>query len=345
MNQSLDRLGLRGSYQLHQAPVVLRPDQRAHQVFQGFEDLEEVHGLLERLYPDEFPCWVVTGEQHTACSLSTLPGWTLDSTLVVPAASQESPGGLYGLVWVVDRLLGPGGCPWDQAQTHETLTKHLIEESYELIDAIELNDQDKMKEELGDVLLQPLMHTQMRQLAGDWGIDDAARGITDKLIRRHPHVFGDVEANDADTVLKNWDTIKKAEKGDQPNPSILDGVPSSMPSLLRAFDVSKRAARTGFEWPDIEAVWGKVEEETLEVKEAIQSGDPDKIESEIGDLLFTIVQVARWQKTEPEQALRRMLNRFTARYKIMESEAGKPLHDLSFEEWDRLWTSAKSQVD
>jgi tetrapyrrole methylase family protein/MazG family protein len=250
--------------------------------------------------------------------------------------------GLYGLVEVVTRLLGPGGCPWDQAQTHATLKKYLLEESYELMDAIDAADDDRMREELGDVLLQPLMHAQMRQRDGAWGADDVAQGIIDKLVRRHPHVFGDVDVADADEVLRNWDSIKQTEKGKAD--SILTGVPRAMPALLRAYDISKRAARAGFEWPTFEAVWEKFAEEERELREALASGDAAAIESELGDLLFTVVNLARWAKVEPEEALRRMLDRFTARFMEMERRSDRPLRDLSPEAWDDLWNAAKVSV-
>ena len=263
-----------------------------------------------------------------------------DSVLLVPAASATP---LNELAYVVDRLLGPGGCPWDQEQTHETLKKHLLEEAYEVLDAIDQNDPDLLKEELGDLLLQPVIHAQMEKLVGTFDIDDVARGLVDKLIRRHPHVFGDVEANDTETVLKNWDAIKQTEKGDKPK-SLLAGVPKGMASLLRAHDVSKRAARVGFEWPNIEAVFDKLEEERLELLEALQSGDSAHIEAELGDLLFTVVNIARWAKVEPEEALRKMLNRFTARFMQMENLSPKPLRELSADEWDSLWNQAKANL-
>lgn len=248
------------------------------------------------------------------------------------------------LAHVVDRLLGPGGCPWDQAQTHESLKKYLIEEAYEVIEAIDLDDRSKLEEELGDLLLQPYMHAQMRKLrTQEFDIDDVANGIVDKLVRRHPHVFGDIEVADADEVLKNWDRIKQGEKGApaEAPPSILAGVPKAMPSLLRAHEVSKRAARCGFEWPDIEAVFDKLREEENELRAELAEGSFERMENEIGDLLFTAVNIARWCKVEPEEALRKMLDRFTKRFMAMEALSPKPLRELTPEEWDAMWTEAK----
>ncbi|MDR3690168.1 MAG: nucleoside triphosphate pyrophosphohydrolase [Fimbriimonas sp.] len=252
----------------------------------------------------------------------------------------QSRGPLDELVYIVDRLLGPGGCPWDQAQTHESLKKYLLEEAYEVLDAIDAKDDAKFCEELGDLILQPIMHGQMRSMAGGFDTDAVAQGIVDKLVRRHPHVFGEVDVADADEVLKNWDKIKQTEKGEE-KASLLAGVPKGMASLLRAHEVSKRAARAGFEWPDINAVFDKLHEEEFELREALGQGVRERIESEIGDLLFTAVNIARWAGIEPEEALRKMLNRFTERFMHMEVQTEKDLRDLTPEEWDILWSQAK----
>lgn len=340
----LARLGLTGSFQTHVAPVVLMVDDRAHQVFEGFgaQTGTTLLSLRHRL-ESTAGVWIVPAQGepfHCPFEEALRREWPSDDVAVVPAVSREFAGGLYGLVAVVDRLLGPGGCPWDQAQTHDSLKRHLIEEAYELIDAIDKNDEPKMIEELGDVLLQPLMHAQMEALAGNWDIDTVAKGITDKLVRRHPHVFGDLDVADADEVLKNWDAIKSNERGGETPDSILEGVPKAMPALLRAFEVSKRAARAGFEWPDLEGVWDKFREEEHELKEAIAANEG--VADELGDLLFTVVNLARWLKVEPEDALRVMVDRFTERFQQMETLSAKPLQDLSPNDWDELWNQAKS---
>lgn len=252
-----------------------------------------------------------------------------------------SEGPLYKLVAVVDRLLGPGGCPWDQSQTHESLKRYLLEEAYEVLDAIDSGSEEKFEEELGDLLLQPVLHAQKKREAGGFDIDSVAEGITEKLIRRHPHVFGDLSVADADEVLRNWDRIKSQEKGDEKPASRLAGVPSGMASLLRAYEVSKRAVRVGFEWPNLDSVFEKLHEEELELRQAIAEGDQEEIEAEVGDLLFTAVNLARWAKVEPEEALRKMLNRFTRRFQNMEAFAPKPLEELTFEQWDELWERSK----
>lgn len=264
-------------------------------------------------------------------------GWedfTPQSVLVIPATPIEE------LIALVDRLLGPGGCPWDQAQTHESLKRHLLEEAYEVIEAIDRKDAGALREEIGDLLLQPVMHGQM---AESFTTQEAARVVVDKLVRRHPHVFGDVEADDAETVLRNWDQIKQNEKGGPPQ-SLLEGVPRAMPALLRAYEISKRAARVGFEWPDLEAVRAKLREEEAELHEALAKGDAEAAASEMGDVLFTIVNIARWLKIEPEDVLRQMLDRFTDRFQAMERAATRPLGELTPEEWDQLWVAAKQAV-
>jgi MazG family protein len=261
---------------------------------------------------------------------------------------------LEALVQTVDRLLGPGGCPWDQEQTHESLKRHLIEETYEVLDAIESRSSDRLRDELGDLLLQPVMHAQMARLEGDFAIEDVAEAARKKLIRRHPHVFGTLSAEDSDEVLRNWDRIKLAERsssadsaGTNEEPSILDGIPRAMPSLLRSYVMSKRAARAGFEWPDFESVLDKMREEEAELTAArAESGEEPsaQVEAEVGDLLFTAVNVARWCGVEPEEALRKMLDRFEARFRYMEREAPGSFDGLTADDWDALWERSKSAL-
>jgi tetrapyrrole methylase family protein/MazG family protein len=217
----------------------------------------------------------------------------------------------------------------------------MVEETYEVLDAIDRNDPDALCEELGDFLLQALMHAQMDAIEGFYDIDDVVRGISEKLVRRHPHVFGDVSVSGSDEVLTNWDAIKKAEKGEAT--SALAGVPRAMPALLRAHEISKRAVRVGFEWQQLEDVFTKLSEEIAELRQAMQGDSREQIESEIGDVLFTVVNIARWLKVEPEEALRKMVDRFTSRFQRMESLAEKPVGELSFEEWDALWNRAKAE--
>ncbi|MBX3095634.1 MAG: nucleoside triphosphate pyrophosphohydrolase [Fimbriimonadaceae bacterium] len=333
--EPLLRLGLTGSYQVHEAPVLLVPDARAHQLFLGFS-AAAIQDRARGIFVAETPVW----QDGVATTLAGLHD--IDDEVVIPAQSVENPGGLAGVIWIVDRLLGPGGCPWDQAQTHQSLTRHLIEESHELIEAIESGDLHGLQEELGDVLLQPVLHAQMQDRDGAFNTDEVAKELVDKLVRRHPHVFGDSAAKTEAEVLSQWDRIKAAEKEGEVLASRLAGVPRSLPSLLRAYDVSKRAARAGFEWQDAEGVWAKLDEECRELRAAWASGDADATASEIGDLLFTVVNLARWANVEPESALRLMVDRFTARFQAMERVAGKPLEELTPQEWDDLWVAAKN---
>lgn len=257
--------------------------------------------------------------------------------LILPAS-----GGIEHLNEIAARLLAPGGCPWDREQTHESLKKYLIEEAYELCEAIDQKNRQGMIEELGDVLLQPLMHAEMARIAGDFTLDDVTNGICAKLIRRHPHVYGTTAVESSQDVLQNWDSIKKQEKGTA-HASLLDGVPHAMPALMRALEVSKRAARAGFEWEKDSDVWLKVDEERSEYLAALDDGDRNHAESEMGDLLFTIVNVARRSKIDPEQALQAMISRFVDRFRRMEEAATVPLDQLSPEEWDALWNRSKSR--
>lgn len=281
--------------------------------------------------------WLVE-QGFAVCPIPTA-GLTEGATLVLPPCEQTAYPEFGRLVNVVDRLLGPGGCPWDREQTHESLKKYLIEEAYEVIEAIDARDNDELKVELGDLLLQPLMHAQMEAQDGRWTIEDVAKGVADKLVYRHPHVFGDTSVANSEEVLRNWDKLKKAEK--EGKTSILDGIPSAMPALTRAQQISVRAARSGFEWPDVAAVREKVDEELRELDEALASGKSAEIEAELGDLLFTLVNLARWQKIDAEECLRKMLSRFTSRFKAMESLTDQDLSELSAEKWEGLWQKAK----
>ncbi|RYG40337.1 nucleoside triphosphate pyrophosphohydrolase [bacterium] len=244
-------------------------------------------------------------------------------------------GPVYELAHVIDRLLSPDGCPWDREQTHASLRPHLLEEAYEVADAIDSGDPVALVDELGDVLLQPFLHGG---IAEGWDIDDVARGLVAKLVRRHPHVFGEAQADDPDAVLRQWEAIKREEK--RPD-SALSGVTPGLPSLTLAMKISKKAAKLGFEWPNVEAVLEKLDEERAELAEAIADGDAQHVADELADLLFTVVNVARWLKIDPEHALRRMVGRFQARFLAMERLTDQPLESLSAEEWDTLWTKAK----
>lgn len=252
--------------------------------------------------------------------------------VVLPAASA-----LIDLKMVCDTLVGPGGCPWDQAQTHRSLRPYLLEESYELFDAIDREDSSAIRDELGDVLLQPFLHSALSHRDGHWDVEVVARRLVEKLIRRHPHVFGDASADSAEDVLTIWNEVK-AQETDRPE-SVLDSVPASLPALARAQKISKIAARNGFEWPDLAGVWEKFREEERELQGA---ETPAEQEAELGDLLFTTVNLARWLRIDAELALHGMLSRFIERFQWMERRADRPLGSLTAAEWDALWNEAKA---
>ena len=248
------------------------------------------------------------------------------------------------LVEIMARLRAEDGCPWDRQQTHESLKKFLIEETFETVDAIDSGDMDELRSELGDLMLQILFHARLAEEKGIFDIGDAIQSISEKLIRRHPHVFGDAKVASADEVLHRWAQIKSGEKGFENRKSILDGVPNSLPALMRAMEISKRAVGGGFEWPNLDAVVDKLDEEVHELKHELSRGDRERAAEEIGDLLFTIVNVARWLKVDPEDALRTMTKRFAERFRRIEEIAraeGKPLSEMTIQEMDALWDQAK----
>lgn len=248
------------------------------------------------------------------------------------------------LTETVARLRSPGGCPWDRQQTHDSLKRYVIEETYEVVEAIDKGDPGKLKEELGDLLLQVLLHAEIATEAGEYDIGDVCRILREKLIRRHPHVFADREVSGVDEVLTNWEQIKRAEPGYEDRESALDGVPESLPALMRAAKISKKAARTGFDWPDIDSVFDKLREETAELRVAVDSGNREHIKEEIGDLLFTVVNISRFAGIDPEEALRDMLGKFAYRFQRIEEharETGREVGQLTLKEMDQVWDEAK----
>ncbi|MBC8329116.1 MAG: nucleoside triphosphate pyrophosphohydrolase [Planctomycetes bacterium] len=247
------------------------------------------------------------------------------------------------LIQIVDTLRSPGGCPWDAKQTVESLTPHLLEECHELADAVARRDDPGTREELGDLLMGVLMVSRVAAEDRGYGLPEVAGGISDKLIRRHPHVYGEVVVADEGEVLSNWEAIKKLEKQDagQDDTSALSGVPSSLPALLRAYRVGQKAANTGFDWPDLLGPAEKVDEEWAELQDAIARDDRQEAEHEIGDLLFAIVNMARKLEIEPELALRGTIERFSSRFRHIERNLGKPFGEATLEEMDALWDQAK----
>jgi tetrapyrrole methylase family protein/MazG family protein/ATP diphosphatase len=252
------------------------------------------------------------------------------------------------LVAVMRRLLAPEGCPWDREQSFETLRKYVLEEACEVIDAIDGGDRSALREELGDLLLQVVFQAELARREESFGIDDVIAGIVDKLVKRHPHVFGNVEARDSDEVLRNWEKLKAQEKGER---GILSGVPRSMPALTRAQRIGEKVARVGFDWSDASGSRLKVGEEIAELDRAVRTGDPKAIEDEMGDVLFALVNLSRHLGLDAEAALRRTIDKFSGRFTHVEkrvreehggwgNQGGGEKH-LPLEVLDRYWEEAK----
>ncbi|MCK5850046.1 MAG: nucleoside triphosphate pyrophosphohydrolase [Kiritimatiellae bacterium] len=254
--------------------------------------------------------------------------------------------GIDRLLDVVGRLRSEGGCPWDREQTLHTLKQYLIEESYELIDAIDTGSVDEHREELGDVLLQIALQSRIREEQDDFAFDDVAHTIADKLIHRHPHVFGDVTVSDSKQVLKNWEVIKagEREKKGTGNRSILDGLPKHLPALQKAQRIQVRASRVGFDWEKSEDVLAKIDEELAETREAIASSDEDMIREELGDLLFSVVNLCRFHGVDSEDALRGTVRKFILRFKEIEGmlrTQDRKMQDCTLDELENMWKSVK----
>jgi tetrapyrrole methylase family protein/MazG family protein len=251
-----------------------------------------------------------------------------------PVPSSREGERLLDLVRVMARLRGPGGCPWDAEQTHQTLARHLLEEAHEVLEAIDSGDRDALRDELGDLLLQVVFHAEMARQAGDFDVDDVALSITEKLIRRHPHVFGEVAVSGADEVLVNWERIKASEKeGERP---VEDDIPATLPALARAAKVQRRAAGWGFDWRSTEGALAKLREELGELEEVAAGESRERAEEELGDVLFAAAAVGRKLGVDPESALRRTIRRFAERYETMRDRAESESVDLSAMSDDEL---------
>lgn len=257
---------------------------------------------------------------------------------------------LKRLIEVVAQLRSPdGGCPWDLAQTPQTLIPYVIEEAYEVVDALQTGNQKAIAEELGDLLLQVILQTQIASENQDFTLEDVAQGITDKLIRRHPHVFADVQVNSAAEVNQNWEEIKAQEKGETPEQANLlsrklDRYARSLPPLMAGMKISQKAAAAGFEWSNIEGVWAKYAEELAEFQTALTTEDQAHQQAELGDLLFTIINLARWYQLDPFAALQGTNRRFIQRLEMMEKFATRPLTEYDLETLESLWQQAKVQL-
>lgn len=250
--------------------------------------------------------------------------------------------GIKDLENIVSILRAPGGCPWDGEQTHESLRRGMLEESYEVVEAIDEQSPEHLREELGDVLLQVVFHADIEKDAGSFDLDAVADGVCKKLIFRHPHVFGDVSVTGSDQVLVNWEELKREEKGQETYTDTLTAVARSLPALWRAEKVQKKAKKAGFDWPDVSGAMDKLSEELAELREAMAQGT--NVEEELGDLMFAAVNVSRFVKADPEAVLTAATDKFVARFTQVETlarQAGKDMADMPLEELDKLWEQAK----
>ena len=275
----------------------------------------------------------------------TSAGETQQGTSCAPLAGET----FAAFVDTIAALRAPNGCPWDREQTHESIARNMIEEAYEAVDAIEQRDTTHLREELGDVLLQVVLQSEIAADAGEFTVADVCRDVNAKMIRRHPHVFGKAAAGSAEDVLSIWDNVKLAEKSaadaqtEEPE-GLLDSVPASFPALLQAYKISRKAVAAGFEWDTVEDVWAKVEEEIAEFKQACRSDDAQAKELEFGDVLFSLVNVARKEGIDAETALRATCRKFRERWAFMEGAAwgqGKRIEELDMDEMQQLWDQAK----
>ncbi len=304
---------------------------------------------LTALYPDEHPVQLVHAVGTPEQIVENLALYEIDrsrhigllTSLYLPPLNPESS--FEAFLEIIAHLRAPDGCPWDRKQTHQTLRPHLIEEAYELMDALDADDPQAMQEEFGDLLLQIILHAQIASEYGEFTIADVLTGIHKKIVHRHPHVFEDLNLPDTESVLVNWEKLKAQERASngKSEAGLLDGVSLSLPALIQAHEYQSRAARVGFDWPDIHGVTAKLKEEMQEVE---QAEDDTQLSDEIGDLLFSVVNLARWKKIDAESALRSANKRFRRRFSYIERAArsqGRELSDFSLDELDALWQEVK----
>jgi tetrapyrrole methylase family protein/MazG family protein len=251
------------------------------------------------------------------------------------------------LLEIMARLRAENGCPWDREQTHESLRIYMLEETYEVLEALESGDKGKFCNELGDLLLQIVFHAQIAKETGDFDIGDVTAEVCKKLISRHPHIFGSVKADTAEKVVENWEAIKKKEKQIKSQTGVLRDVPPILPALMRSYKVQQKAAQVGFDWDDIEDVFRKVEEEIRELRDVYKSNNVERITDELGDAFFALVNLSRFLNVQPELALNGTIGKFIRRFEYIEKQgekAGKRLEDMSLSEMDELWNEAKVRL-
>lgn len=322
------------------------------QVYDTFSASEVKLTLMEK-YDDEYPVTVVTAAGSAQEQIVTVPLYELDQSVEVnnlttvyvpPVKSQEEALKDWTTFrQIIATLRGPNGCPWDQKQTHESLKKYLLEEAHEYLAAIDAEDDFAMIEELGDVLLQVFLHAQIGEDEGYFTLEDVLASISEKMIRRHPHVFGDVAVEDADDVVANWEAIKAEEKGTSDKP-LLDEEYRASSALQTAYNYQKRAAKVGFDWPDVDGAWDKFAEEWQEFRQEVTKGSNASRLDEFGDVLFTLVNLARFYKLSPEEAMLHANEKFARRFGYVEEQvkiSGKSFSDFTLEQLDAFWNEAK----
>lgn len=304
---------------------------------------------LTNQYPDEHPIILIHAAGTPDEMLEHLALYEIDhseainhlTSLYIPPLT--AAGSFERFQEVIAHLRAPEGCPWDRKQTHLSLRKYLVEESYEVLDALDAEDMDSLSEELGDLLLQIVLHAQIATEAGEFRMADILNNVITKMIKRHPHVWGDVQVGGADDVVTNWERIKqqeKAERGEAEKPkSVFDGVPQSLPALSQAAAYHEKAAKTGFDWPEIQGVLDKLHEE---INEVLTAKTPDEQRGEVGDLLTVVVNLARWLKVDPEIALRESNRKFKRRFQYLEQHATRPLSEMTLDDMEALWAEAKA---
>ncbi|OGO76738.1 MAG: nucleoside triphosphate pyrophosphohydrolase [Clostridiales bacterium GWB2_37_7] len=324
------------------------------QVYSRFVASEIKLKLME-LYKDDTEIYIIKAagvkgleriEKHPLYELDRIDWVDYLTSVYIPPVGEESRfKTMDELVALMAKLRGEGGCPWDREQTRDSLKPYLLEETYEVLDAIEKNDIDLLIEEFGDLLLQVVFHAQIAKEAGEFDINDIITGIVNKLVKRHPHVFGDVIATTESGALKSWEASKRKLKGIDTYTQTLVDIPEALPNLMRSYKVQQKAALVGFDWDDVKDAIAKVDEELEEVKEVYNTGNKQIIEEEIGDLLFAVVNVARFLKIQPELALRGTIDKFIKRFQYIEEtglQSGKKIDKMTLQEMDQLWNQAKT---
>jgi tetrapyrrole methylase family protein/MazG family protein len=353
--QLLDSSGIQSSWLQPQLHTVIG------QVYDAYT-ASDVKLTLMELYPDDYEVVVghalgVTGEEQIVrvplYELDRVEGYGNLSLIWIPRSDDDTLRNrtFARLHEIVGILRSPEGCPWDREQTHQSIRKNLIEETYEVIETIDEDDPMHMQEELGDMMLQIMLHSQMEEELGTFTVYDVIQTLNEKLLFRHPHVFGDQSAGDADEALKNWEQMKAEEKRlkglDESVASVLDGVPRDLPALMKAYKIQKKAAKVGFDWEDLNGVYSKIEEEFMELKQAVAQGEPveDQV-GELGDLLFAVVNAARFIHADPEEALAMTNRKFVSRFHYIEEQLrinGKSFDQTDLLEMEQWWQDAKSR--